>query len=122
MKKQHLTEKEEEIMRVFWANGPMYVREVMEKLPTPLHFNTVSTFVRSLESKGLLAHESFSGSYRYHAVVTEAEYQKSALGSFVERYFNNSYRSVVSALVNEGKLTEDEIADLVRQVRNQSKE
>ena len=46
-----LSPKEEEIMSCFWQRGPLFVREVVEMMPEPKpHFNTVSTFVRSLEA------------------------------------------------------------------------
>ncbi len=61
--KNKLTDKEEEMMLLFWQHGPLFVREVMEMLPEPRpHVNTVSTFVRALESKGYLSHEAVSGS------------------------------------------------------------
>ena len=44
---KRLTVKEEEIMRMFWEHGPMFVREllVFYEEPKP-HYNTVSTLVR----------------------------------------------------------------------------
>lgn len=48
-----LSEREEEIMSVLWNNGPLFVREIVEKLPEPRpHFNTIATFLKGLESKG----------------------------------------------------------------------
>lgn len=38
-----LTDKEEEIMLIFWQNGPLFVKEIMELLPDPKpHVNTIS--------------------------------------------------------------------------------
>ena len=51
--KIEMTDKEEELMRIFWNHGPMFVREIVELYPEPRpHFNTLSTFVRNLEQKG----------------------------------------------------------------------
>ena len=51
-KKDSLTDKEEQLMHLFWAHGPLFVKQLVELLPDPKpHFNTVSTFVRILEKK-----------------------------------------------------------------------
>ncbi len=49
---KRLTAKEEEIMRIFWENGPMFVRGLLAYYEDPKpHYNTVSTLVRGLEEK-----------------------------------------------------------------------
>lgn len=112
-----LTEKEEQIMRLLWNHGPMFVREIVEHFPDPKpHFNTVSTFVRLMEQKGFVGHEAFGNSYRYFPQIKEADYSRSALQNVIARYFNNSMKSVVSALVAEEKLTVDELRKLIDQV------
>ena len=43
---KRLTVKEEEIMRIFWEHGPMFVRELLSFYDEPKpHYNTVSTLV-----------------------------------------------------------------------------
>lgn len=119
--RQHLTDKEEEIMNLFWENGPLYVRELVEQLPGPKrHFNTVSTFVRLMEQKGFVGHELTGNSYRYFATISRNEYSRSALKSVISKYFNNSLRGVISALVEEENLTDDEVRELVTHVRKQN--
>ena len=50
---EKLTEKELELMKLFWATGDAFVRELVDRYPSPKpHFNTVSTYVRLLEKKG----------------------------------------------------------------------
>lgn len=112
-----LTEKEEQIMRMLWSRGPMFVREMLDLYPEPKpHFNTVSTFVRLMEQKGFVGHEAFGNSHRYFALIRESDYSRSALRNVIARYFNNSMKSVVSALVAEEKLTPDELRELINQV------
>ena len=49
---KRLSPKEEEIMRMFWSKGPMFVRDLLELYNEPKpHYNTVSTLVRGLEEK-----------------------------------------------------------------------
>ena len=64
-KNERLTRREEELMQCFWAHGPLFVRELVEMAPDPKpHFNTLSTMVRTLETKGYLSHKSFWSTYQ----------------------------------------------------------
>lgn len=109
-----LSPKEEAIMSCFWQHGPLFVRQVVEMMPDPKpHFNTVSTFVRSLEAKGWLTHERLGNSYRYVPAVGVEEYRAKSLGGFVDRFFNRSYLGFVSALVKEEKISTAELRELI---------
>ncbi len=117
---QKLTNREEELMRIFWEQGPMFVKDMLALFDDPKpHFNTISTMVRGLESKGFVDHESFGPTYRYFPIISEEEYSKGVLGNVVTRYFKNSYSQVVSALIEEEKISVDELEELIRKVQNQ---
>lgn len=117
---KRLTEREEELMTILWDNGPMFVKEIIERLPEPKpHFNTVSTFVRLLESKGFVRHEKFGGSYRYEAAVSRDEFSRSTLKDVVDRYFSSSIKASVSALVSDESLSDDDIRLLIETVIKQ---
>lgn len=116
-----LTVKEEEMMRYFWDNGALFVKQIVEMHPDPKpHFNTISTYVRSLEEKGLLSHESFGNTYRYFAIVSEEEYSNRTLKGVVKKYFNNSYLSVVSSLIKDENISVNEIRNLLDEVEKGS--
>ena len=120
--KNKLTDKEEEMMLLFWQHGPLFVREVMEMLPEPRpHVNTVSTFVRALESKGYLSHEAISSSYRYFAVKPIEEYRKRTMGEMIRNFFQNSYKGVVCSLVEEEMLSVDELRELIDMMESNTK-
>lgn len=120
-KKRKLSPKEEEIMSCFWRKGPMFVREVVDMMPDPKpHFNTVSTFVRSLEAKGCLAHENIGNSYRYFPTTNMEEYRDRSVKGLVSKFFDNSYLGFVSTLVSEDKITTDELRDLIKKIESQN--
>ncbi len=114
-KTKKLTEKEAEIMERLWADGPMTVRELLERYDDPRpHFNTVSTIVRILVDKGFVEHVGQkSGAYLYGAVVKPADFGRRSLAQVVKSYFNNSYSSVVSALVKEEKISVEELREII---------
>ena len=110
-------------MNIFWDKGPLFVRELLTFYSDPKpHFNTLSTMVRTLEEKKLIGHEAFGRSFKYHAIVDRDQYGKKTLKGIINKYFNNSYLEVVSMLVKDKDLSDEEIANLIKQVRdNESK-
>ena len=114
---KELTAREEEIMRFFWNEGPLFVKQLVEKFPNPKpHFNTISTYVRALEEKGYLGHESFGTTYRYYALIKANEFKKNSLNQVISRYFNNSYLNVVSSLIESNEISVDEVRRLLDEV------
>ncbi len=117
-----LTQKEEEIMNYFWEKGPMFVKELKELYADQkLHYNTLSTIVRGLEEKGFIDHEQFGNTHRYFAALTKDEYSKNTLGRVVKKYFDNSYKNVVSLLVEEENLSLEELKKLIDEIENSKK-
>lgn len=109
-----LTAKEEEIMRIFWEHGALLVKEIIDLLPEPKpHVNTVSTVVRLLEQKGAVGHEKEGGSFRYHALLPKESYRRSTLGEMLRNYFDNSCKSMVSTLVEEERMSVDDLKELI---------
>lgn len=118
-----LTDREEELMDIFWDNGPLFVREIIDLIPEPKpHFNTVSTFVRLLENKGFVGHTKFGSSYRYEALISRDEYSHTTLRNVIDRYFGSSIKASVSALFKDEHLSDDEIRQLFEMVIKQRKE
>lgn len=117
---KHLTNREEEIMELFWEKGALFVKEIIKMLAEPKpHYNTISTIVRMLEDKGFVDHEQFGNTYRYFAVISREEFSKNTMKKMVTKYFNQSYASVVSMFVKEEKITLEEIQELIHKVENQ---
>lgn len=114
-KPRMLTEKEAFIMNVLWdSERPLYVREILEKYPEPRpHFNTVATTVRILEDKGYVAHEVVGGSHRFIAIASRDDFRARGLADLIRDYFAGSYKSAVSALVEEEKISVDELREII---------
>ena len=119
---KRLTVKEEEIMRIFWEHGPMFVRELLSFYDEPKpHYNTVSTLVRGLEEKGFVGYKAYGNTYQYYALVSEKEYKSSALKEVVSQYYNNSYINVVSSFIEEEGMSVDELKSLIEYIEQSKK-
>jgi len=104
-------------MNFFWAKGDLFVRELLEfyKDPKP-HFNTLSTTVRGLEEKDFLDHKSYGNTYQYFAVISQEDYKNGALNNVVSKYFKSSYIGVVSSLIEEERISLEELKKLIAKV------
>jgi len=117
---KRLTRKEEVIMNHFWEKGPLFVRELRELYPEPKpHFSTLSTQVRTLQDEGFIDHKSYGPTYQYFAKVTREEYKQRSLIGLIDKYFDNSYLSAVSALVKEEKISVEELKELIELVEKE---
>ncbi len=105
-----LTLREEEVLQKLWEHGPMSVRQLVELYPEPQpHVNTVSTVVRTLEAKDFVGHESNGQGFVYFAKIAK----DSIRGQVIKNYFSGSYIGAVSTLVEEEKISLDELKELI---------
>ena len=112
---KELTKAEEQVMQILWQLKEAIVKQILDKMtdePKPA-YNTVSTVVRVLESKGFVDHKAYGNSHVYFPIVSEEDYKKFAFDKVIKSYFNNSYKSLVSYLVKEQKLNLSELAELI---------
>lgn len=119
---QKLAKREEQIMQVLWDNGPLFVKEIVPFLPDPKpHYNSVSTMVRILATKGFIDHEAFGKSHRYFAKVKKEEYQSKAVNDLVGGFFNNSYADMITFFAKKEKISEEELTDILKLIKNKKK-
>ena len=105
-----ISESEWEIMRVLWKKSPLTASQVQEK--TGMHLQTAKTFLSRLVKKGALSFEKSGRSFQYSPEFTEAECQKHASRSFLSRVFGGSLHPMISHLVEENALSEEDIEEL----------
>jgi BlaI family penicillinase repressor len=112
---KELTKAEEQVMQILWQLKEAIVKQILDKMPDDPKpaYNTVSTVVRVLESKGFVDHKAYGNSHVYFPIVSEEEYKKFAFDKVIKSYFNDSYKSLVSYLVKEQKLNLSELAELI---------
>ncbi|WP_342647737.1 BlaI/MecI/CopY family transcriptional regulator [Mucilaginibacter sp. CSA2-8R] len=112
---KELTKAEEQVMQILWQLKEAIVKQILDKMPDDPKpaYNTVSTVVRVLETKGFVDHKAYGNSHVYFPIVSEEDYKKFAFDKVIKSYFNNSYKSLVSYLVKEQKLNLSELAELI---------
>ncbi|MGV3762125.1 BlaI/MecI/CopY family transcriptional regulator [Parapedobacter sp.] len=112
---RELTKAEEEVMRIIWQRQEAMVKEVLAAMPHPKPaYNTVSTVIRVLEGKGFLDHKAYGNTYVYFPLVAETDYKHFAFDKIMNNYFGNSYKHLVSFLVEEKKLDTQTLDELLK--------
>lgn len=117
-----LTEREEEVMNIFWERGPLLVREVvaLHDEPRPSR-TTVATFVKFLEEKGYLDHKSENKGFVYFPIIERENYCGQNLRSVISRYFDNSIHNVVNFLIKNEECSDIEAKELISQVSDKGR-
>jgi predicted transcriptional regulator len=110
---ERLTQKEEGIMQILWQLKKAFVKDIIEQMPTPKPpYNTVSSLVRVLEKKGFVGYKAYGKTHEYFPLVKQEDYLKTTFRGLLSGYFDNSYERMVSFMVKEENLSEEEIKRL----------
>ena len=110
-----LTDRELEVMHVFWKTGEATAAEARDRLAAAgldRAYTTVATLVRILHEKGFLEATNAERPFRYRPVRSYEEVSGRLLGDVLERVFRGSREQLLVRLVEQRKLTPNERAVL----------
>lgn len=120
-----LTNLELAVMRVVWtADGPLTVREVVDRLNTgrrkPLAYNTVQTMLTILREKGAVTARPGPGrAHSFSPRVSQEQVSTSMVGDLVERLFDGQVAPLLVQLVGNESMSRDELRDLQSMIQDQ---
>ena len=118
---KELTERELEVMHVFWHQGARTVAEVRDALSEAgldRAYTTVATLVRILADKGFLDQTNEERPFSYQPKRSYQEVSKKLLGELIDRVFHGSREQLLVRLLEQKSLTAAERAllqDILRQ-------
>ncbi len=111
---KELTKTEEQIMHILWNLKKGFVNDIIDRMPEPKPaYNTVSTIVRILESKGIVKHKAYGKTHEYYPLISKEQYTKGFLKKFIKNYFSSSYKNMVSFFSKNDNLTTKEIEEII---------
>lgn len=117
---KELTNAEEQIMQILWQLEKGFVNDIIEHMPEPKPaYNTVSTIIRILETKGVVDHKAYGKTHEYFPLISKEEYTKGFLNGFVKRYFSNSYKNLVSSFSKNDNLSTRDVEEIIEILQNQ---
>jgi BlaI family transcriptional regulator, penicillinase repressor len=121
---KELTERELEVMHVFWSVGQATAAEIRDRLATSgrdLAYTTVATLIRILSDKGFLDQINFERPFQFRPARSFEDVSRNMVGDLVDRVFRGSREQLLVRLLEERKLTAKERATLEALVQKSPK-
>jgi len=112
-----ISDAEYQVMKVIWSAGaPLNTNEVVEKLEisTAWKPKTIHTLLSRLVKKRALQYEKDGRVFVYTPLVEESEILAIENDSFLNRFYGGALNSMVVNLLEQDKLSDDDIAGLRR--------
>ena len=112
LKQKLLTDVELELMTALWQKGEGTVHDVLEILPASrkLAYTSVSTVLRILVSKGVLAVRKEGRGHVYVPRLSKADYEATSLRHMVQRVFDGAPDALVRRLLETEELNDERLA------------
>lgn len=109
-----ISEAEFEVMKIVWKYAPINTNEITERLvkTTTWSPKTIQTLIKRLVNKGVLSYEKQSRIFVYTPLVDENEYIGQESNSFLKRFYDGNISKMLSAYIENDKLSESEIDTL----------
>jgi len=117
-----LTERELEVMHVFWRHGEVTPAEVRDRLAgagLDRAYTTVATLVRILHEKGFLRQTNSERPFRYVPTRSYEDVSRRLLGDVIQRVFRGSREQLLVRLIEQRRLTAQERALLEEILKEQ---
>jgi len=111
---ERISEGEQAVMEVLWADSPLTASEVADRIPAERGWSerTVKTMLGRLLAKGALVHEEDGRRYLYRPAVQRADYAMRETRKLVDRLFGGRAAPLVAQLAANEGLTPQDIAEL----------
>lgn len=117
-----LTRGEEEIMQILWQLGDAVVSEIIARTEEPRpKYTTVATFLKILENKGFVMHESEGKSHRYYPLVSREQYARGVMSSVLSSYFDGSLAQMVSFFSRHEDISVNEMDQILEIMKKAKK-
>ena len=123
-KANELTERELEIMQVFWDDGELTASLVRDRLAEngrELAYTTVATLVKILVDKKFIKQTNEKRPFTYQPLRTFDEVSGNLLTDMVKRVFGGSREQLLVRLMDNRKLNKKERALLEEILKEQKK-
>ena len=124
-KDYNISETEWKIMEVVWQSQGAGFAEIKNAL-SGMNWSdsTIKTLIRRLVAKGALEFKEKGGVNKYFAVAEQDECRLKETKNLIDRIYNGSVKMLVTNLVNDSNLSEDEaekLMDIISKMEDSTK-
>lgn len=112
-----ISDSEKDIMNIIWTTGsPITANDIMESMKEEKQWKitTVLTFLSRLVEKGVLIAVKKGKTNFYYANISAEDYSKYEAKNILEKSYNGSIKSFITALYHGEGVTKNDLEDLKR--------
>ena len=109
------------VMRALWILKRATAQELTEALSKiePIKFSTVSTFLRILVKKGVVAYDVDKRTFIFYPLVKEKDIANHAVMNLIDHVFAGSKEGFVSFIVKNNYIEHEEIKKINEMIDNE---
>jgi len=109
----HLTNAEEQIMKLLWRLDKAFIRDLLNEFPDPKPApTTVLTLLKRMIDKGFVGYKLYGNSREYYPLIKKTDYFSDHINVLIKDFFNNSTAQFASFFTNETEMSQAELKEL----------
>jgi BlaI family penicillinase repressor len=109
----HLTNAEEQIMKLLWRLDKAFIRDLLTEFSDPKPApTTVITLLKRMIDKGFVSYKQYGNSREYYPLIKKADYFSDHINGLIKNFFNNSTAQFASFFTNETDMNKEELKEL----------
>jgi BlaI family penicillinase repressor len=109
-----ISDAEWRVMQLLWQKAPQSAQEIIKQLSTLVDWKpkTIKTLLTRLVQKKAVEYHVDGRLYQYFPIVNQEMCRRSERKSFLRRVYGGSLKPLLTAFIEEEKLSAQEITDL----------
>ncbi|ROR22108.1 putative transcriptional regulator [Mobilisporobacter senegalensis] len=114
---ERLPDSELIIMKVIWdSSEPVGIGKIIEVIAKEKDWtrSTVQVLLSRLEERGFIKAQKKGRLKYYTPLIDEDLYCKKETKTFLEHFYNNSYKKLIASLVEDNNIGEGDIEDIIQ--------
>jgi BlaI family transcriptional regulator, penicillinase repressor len=109
----HLTNAEEQVMKLLWRLDKAFIRNLLNEFPDPKPApTTVLTLLKRMMDKGFVSYKQYGNSREYYPLIKKSDYFSDHINGLIKDFFNNSTSQFASFFTNETEMSKTELKEL----------
>lgn len=120
---KRLPDSELYVMKVIWnSKEPIGTGKIMEALMEENNWSrsTVQVLLSRLEERGFIAYQKTGRLKYYVSLIDEEVYCSKETKTFLEHFYNNSYKNLIASLAQDNTIRKEDIDDIIKIIKKGS--
>ena len=109
-----ISDAEWQVMKIIWRKHPVQAKDIIQLISQVQDWKpkTIKSLISRLVKKKAIAFKEENRIYQYFPIITEKEYLQLERKKFLEKTYNGSSLSLITAFINDSQFSKEEIEEL----------